>query len=311
MNMDPAPSPGTRPLHETRVSCATLSFREKWRALKRAQQAVPAYGDSGRFWGSREKINTVYAKADGRHDERTGARLAAMQVPAGARVLDIGAGPGTFAIPLAQNGCSVTAVEPSPVMRELLRTRMSQEKIGTITVIPKRWEDVGPDELGLPYDAVIASFSLTMTDMEAALAKMHASCKGTVHLFWFLTPPAWSVVNRDLWPALHGGSFPGQPTADWLWQILYEMGIYADIRPEPQVSLSRYADVEEAVDEFRQRLNCTTPAHEEIVRTYLHTALCRDGVGFTLGNGTRSAHICWNTVDNPTRGGSGTDTDRR
>jgi hypothetical protein len=136
-----------------------------------------------------------------------------------------------------------------------------------------------------------------MMDMGDALAKMHACCKGTVHLYWFLTSPAWAQVNQNLWPHIHGGSFPGEPTADWLWQILYEMGIYANIQPESYVSQSRYAKVDEAVGEFRQRLNCTTPAHDEIVRNYFHTILRNDGDGLILGNGTRNAHIWWNTKD--------------
>lgn len=276
---------------------AALSFRERWRQLKLAHCAIPNYGNSRQFWGNKKKVHSVYTKGDGKHDEKTQIRLAAMNIPDGSRVLDIGAGPGTYAIPLSKKGCNVTVVEPSPVMRELLETRMKKEKIKTITVIPRRWEDVEPAELGGPYDAVIASFSLTMMDMGEALAKMHAICRGTVHLFWFLTEPAWAQVNQDLWPHLHGGNFPGEPTADWLWQILYEMGIYANIQPEPKGIQSHYANVDEAVEEFRQRLNCTTPAHEEIVRNYFQTVLRKNGESFILGSRTRSAHIWWNTME--------------
>jgi len=297
MNSNPGISPESGPLQAAADNRAPPSFRERWRALKLAHCAVPNYGNSTQFWGNKKKIHTVYTKGDGNHDEKTNARLAAMNIPDGSRVLDIGAGPGTYAIPLTKRGCSVTVVEPSPVMRELLDTRLKKEKIKTITVIPKRWEDVEPAELCAQYDAVIASFSLTMMDMGEALAKMHASCRGTVHLFWFLTSPAWAKVNEDLWPYLHRGSFPGEPTADWLWQILYEMGIYANIQPEPQGIQSHYANVDEAVEEFRQRLNCTTPAHEEIVRNYFQTVLRKNGEGFILGSRTRSAHIWWSTID--------------
>ncbi|MFA4861537.1 class I SAM-dependent methyltransferase [Methanoregula sp.] len=278
-------------------STPALTFREKWRALKLAHCAIPNYGSSRQFWGSKKKIDSVYAKRDTGHEGITEARLAAMQIPDGSRVLDIGAGPGTYAIPLSKRGCNVTVVEPSPVMREMLEARIKKERIKNITVIPKRWEDVVPAELGAPFDAVIASFSLTMMDMEEALGRMHACSKGTVHLYWFLTSPTWAKVNADLWPLLHGGCFPGEPTADWLWQILYEMGIHAAIQPESQVSFSRYATVDEAVEEFRQRLNCTTPAHEETVRNYFHSVLRQDGDGFILGCGTRSAHIWWKTTD--------------
>lgn len=299
MNANPAdaPAPGNSPCAAAADISHPAFWRTRWRTLKLAHCAVPSYGSSRHFWGSKKKIHTVYSRGDGRHEDRTRARLAAMDIPDRSRVLDIGAGPGTYAVPLAERGCSVTAVEPSPVMRDLLRTRMKTEKVRNITVIPKRWEDVDPAGLGDPFDAVIASFSLTMMDMGEALAKMHACCRGTVHLYWFLTPPAWAKVNEDLWPLLHGGRFPGEPTADWLWQILYEMGICAGIRPEAETMVSRYRDMDEAMEEFRQRLNCTTPAQEEIVRNYFQTVLKQDGDGFVLGPGTRSAHIWWKTAD--------------
>jgi SAM-dependent methyltransferase len=288
---------GNFPHPATEAVDSPTFWRNRWRSLKLAHCAVPSYGSSRHFWGSRKKIQAVYTRGDGNHEEKTRERMNNMGIPAGSRVLDIGAGPGTYAVPLALQGCSVTAVEPSPVMRDLLKTRMKKEKVKNITIIPARWEDVELAALGETFDAVIASFSLTMMDMGGALAKMHACCRGTVHLFWFLTPPAWAKVNEDLWPYLHGGCFPGEPTADWLWQILYEMGICAGIRPEPYAMVSRYRNLDEAMEEFRLRLNCTTPTQEETVRNYFQTVLKQDGDGFVLGPGTRSAHIWWKTED--------------
>jgi len=228
-----------------------------------------------------------------KNQHQTEARLAAMAIPDGSRVLDIGAGPGTFAIPLASRGCAVTVVEPSSVMRETLAERIREENLSAITVIPKRWEDVSPGELGESFDVVIASYSLTMMDIAEAVAKMQECCRGTVHLFWFLTPPSWAKVNKDLWPLIHGGEFPGEPMADWLWQVLVEMGIYANLAVETKSSVTRFATFGEATSEFFQRLNCTSPAHEETVKNYLHSVLRRDGDGFTLGNETLGAHIWW------------------
>ncbi|MDD1703476.1 MAG: class I SAM-dependent methyltransferase [Methanoregula sp.] len=268
-------------------------WREQWRQLKLAHCAVPGYGNAKEFWADKKMIRTVYLKDHKKRRKSDAVCLEAMGIPGGSRVLDIGAGPGKYAVPLAGRGCGVTVVEPSPVMREALVENMRERGVTGITVIPKRWEDVTVEELGGPFDAVIASYSLTMMDMGKALAKMQACCRGTVHLFWFLTSPAWVQVNRDLWPLLHGGEFPGEPTADWLWQILCEMGIYANMTVEVKFPAPVYAGVDDAVQEFSRRLNCTTPAHEEIVRNYFQSILRQETRGLVLGDETLGAHLWW------------------
>lgn len=272
------------------------SWREQWRQLKLAHCAVPSYGNSKEFWSNKKHVQNVFMKGREKNRCQWEARLDTMDIPKNSRVLDIGAGPGTFAIPLALKGCRVTVVEPSPVMREALEERIMKENISNITVIPKRWEDVKPEELGeQPYDTVIASYSLTMMDIAEAIAKMQTVCRGTVHLFWFLTPPTWVTVNRDLWPLLHGGVFPGEPLADWLWQVLVEMGIYANLKVEPKSSPTFYPTLEDAASEYIQRLNCTTPEQEVTVKNYLHNVLRQEDNGFVLGDEVLGAHIWWTT----------------
>lgn len=269
------------------------SWRERWRQLKLAHCAIPAYGNNREFWESKKNVRTLYMKGREKNRDQTRTRLDAMAIPPGSRVLDIGAGPGTFAIPLALEGCFVTAVEPSSVMRETLGEQIERQGISTITLIPKRWEDVSPDETGEPYDAVIASYSLTMMDIALAIEKMEDCCRGTVHLFWFLTPPTWATVNRDLWPLIHGGEFPGEPTADWLWQVLVEMGIYASLDVEEKSACTRFASFDDAMEEYSRRLRCTTPAHADTLANYLHASLRQDTDGYTIGSRTLGAHIWW------------------
>ncbi len=268
-------------------------WQDRWRQLKLAHCAVPGYGTPGEFWSDRKNVQTVYMKGRERHREQTEHRLAAMQVSDGARVLDIGAGPGTYAIPLASRGCSVTVVEPSPIMREAMDEQLSRSPALDITVIPKRWEDVTIDEVGAPFNIVLASYSLTMVDIGSAVSKMRNCCEGWIHLFWFLTSPPWVRVNRDLWPLLHGGTYPGQPTADWLWQCLIEMGIYANLSVETKFPPPVFDSVEAAVSDYRVRLNCTTEAQVETVRNYFTQVLRRSDAGYVLDGETLGAHIWW------------------
>jgi len=270
-------------------------WRDLWQQKKRALFSTPGFESSGTYWNNHKNVTDLYVRSRARESwqGKREIQLKAMQIPSGSRVLDIGGGTGTHAIPLAAMGCDVTVVEPSAAMREELeRNRLSSGAIN-LKLIPSRWEDVSPGELGDPFDAVIASYSLSMMDIGEAIEKMQACCRGTVHFFWFLTPPAWARVSRDLWPRLHGREYPGEPLAGDLWQVLYEMGIYANLSTE-QKKATAYQTAGEAVHEYFQRLNCSTGAQEEILNAYFSRVLLPCSEGFVLGGASYSAHIWWN-----------------
>ena len=64
--------------------------------------------------------------------------LASLARP-GERLLDVGAGGGRFAIPLAAAFAGVAAVEPSPAMRETLAAAAAEQGRANITVHPHAW----------------------------------------------------------------------------------------------------------------------------------------------------------------------------
>ena len=63
-------------------------------------------------------------------------------VAPGETVLDIGAGGGRFAVPLAQKGCRVIAIEPSGAMRETLAAAAAEAGV-TVEVHDLRWPAAG------------------------------------------------------------------------------------------------------------------------------------------------------------------------
>ena len=131
-------------------------------------------------------------------------RLKAMQIPAGARVLDIGGGTRTLCDPLSRGRLQCygdrTFRSHGRVAQE---PRLFWCRIGHRHTVPMG--DVSLSELGDPFDAVIASYSLSMMDIGEALEKMQVCCRGTVHLFWFLSRLHGPGASRDLWPMIHGG----------------------------------------------------------------------------------------------------------
>jgi SAM-dependent methyltransferase len=97
---------------------------------------------------------TWYERANERRDYAAAVLGAAAPAFAGAgSVLDVGAGFGALALPLAARVERVTAVEPAPAMRAALRRRIRRAGLANVRVVAAAW-----DERALaPHDVVLCA----------------------------------------------------------------------------------------------------------------------------------------------------------
>lgn len=117
---------------------AEAAWAELVRANREQVQRLRERSEQADFW---EHVSPVFRADPRRTDDPV---LAVLQGLArrGERWLDVGAGGGRFALPLALQLKRVIAVEPSPSMRGVLREGMAEHGIGNIDVIEGRWEEV-------------------------------------------------------------------------------------------------------------------------------------------------------------------------
>ena len=88
-------------------------------------------------------------------------------------------------------------------MNSVLKDYVTSQKITNIFCVQKAWED--PDILDYlepPYHLVVASLSLGMPDIRAAIKKMEAVACGDISLYWHAGTPGWEKMPRALWPTL-------------------------------------------------------------------------------------------------------------
>ena len=273
--------------------CDSTYWQDLWKRQRLARLAVPRHVNPDSFWNDRKRLSEHFIQNLFSCRKEAENRITAMGIRDGARVLDIGAGTGTISVPLEAHGCDVVAVEPAEAMREALALYEKQQEVRHVTVIPKRWEDVELEDLGGPFDCIFASYSLMITEIGPAIRKMQAACTGQVHLFWFLTQPYSARLNRDLWPKIHGSEFPGEPTADCLWQVLLEMGIYANLLVDQSCEPAYFPTPDDAAKDFCNRLDCTTPQQERTVHEYCKTSLAKTERGYCVAGKALGGHIWW------------------
>ncbi|MCX6012436.1 MAG: methyltransferase domain-containing protein [Chloroflexi bacterium] len=135
-------------------------------------------------------------------------------------ILDIGAGAGTFAIPLAQSARLVTAVESSPEQISRLQERVNKENVLNITIVHKRWEGIDLTEIG-DHDLVLASYCFQMKDIKSALEKMYMAASKYLVLI--------HTAGHDLLKYLSGTGFETGPDYTYLFNILQQSGYRAYI----------------------------------------------------------------------------------
>jgi len=268
-----------------------IDWNQVWKDQKIRHLGVQNYQGSDEFWSDPRNIQRVYQRFPSR-SLRVKKQMEGIEIPEGGKVLDIGAGPGTLAIPMAKMGCQVTAVEPSAAMREVMMRCQERMKVRGIQVLAMQWEDVNPGDLE-EYDLVIASFSLSMVDIGAAIDKINRVSGGSVYLYWFLTPPVWADVLSVLWPRIHGVPFYFEPTADVLYQVLLQKNIYADFHPERNIHSHLYQNLGDAVDDYAARINCADERQRKIIRDYLRRKMAYVETGFSIRGESWNAKICW------------------
>ncbi|GMO52582.1 MAG: class I SAM-dependent methyltransferase [Termitinemataceae bacterium] len=211
----------------------------------------------------------------------------------GGRVLDIGAGPGNIAIPVAKIASHLTAVEPAHGMAEVLTEQIAIENIRNILLINKKWDDIDIDDLIPPYDLTFASFSLGMIDLQASIEKMMEVTLGTIIIFWHAGIQSWAQEAMEIWPLLHNEPFYPVPESNIIFNLLYSMGIYPDVKVLRHKRKVVYDTFEKALQTYAARYDAKEPEQICILEDYLQKKLYHNGKKRLLFNTNVSMRLSW------------------
>ncbi|MGI9118712.1 MAG: class I SAM-dependent methyltransferase [Acidimicrobiales bacterium] len=225
----------------------------RWRRLVRARLAEMEVLDpdgaalGASFWDSRARRFATQTAGTARTDPLL--RRVRRVARADSSLLDVGTGPGRFALALAPKVALVVAVDPSPVMLSLLRREARRAGIDNITTVEGRWEDVTTGQA----DVVLCSYVLPLIEDAAGfLAKLDASCRG--HGFVYLSAMASDAVTEPFWRHFHGTVRRPGPTYLDAVGVLGDLGITADVEVVEVLVRSRYASLAAAVRTYRDSL---------------------------------------------------------
>lgn len=186
-------------------------------------------------------------------------------------VLDIGSGPGTLAIPIAGKVRSVTAIDFSKGMLEVLEDLALAEKISNIKTIHCAWEDDWQARGIRPHDIAIASRAMGIFDLKGALKKIDAYATRYVFLSDSIGETPFDVAAF----AAVGRPFTAGPDYIYTINMLYSMGIHPNISVLTLDQEMTFSSMAEAVKSYSWMFNDITADETAALENYLRDQIVK------------------------------------
>ena len=213
-----------------------IDWAQRWQEIVADRASLAAGHTDPHYWDRRAKS---FARATAARADQF-IEVIEPYVSPRKTLVDVGAGAGRHAVPLADRLEWVTAVEPSEGMRAQIPAR------DNMTVIASVWEDAEVARA----DLVICSHVLYgVADPVGFISKMNRTARERVFVMMRETelPHAGAELRRRLL----GDAGPRMPRFSDLFNLLVQMGTAPDVHFLTYPIMHRYADMEEALMDAR------------------------------------------------------------
>ena len=245
----------------------SIDWERQWRSLVAGRAAAAGGHSDPGYWDRRAPTfaRSTQARSDAFLD------VLAPYISPLKTLIDVGAGSGRHAVPLAERLEWVTAVEPSEGMRAQIPHR------DNMTVVASTWQDAAV----APAELLICSHVLYgVEDPVSFITKMETAARERIFIMLRESPMAHlGALVRDRML----GEGPRLPRFSDLFMLLIQMGIAPDVKftsyPNPQ----RYADMAEALADCQAMIGDRWD--EERGRPIVQGLLERDGDEFVFNGG--------------------------
>ena len=211
-------------------------------ALRRPEDPAPQ-----RFWERRAQRFARFSRELDPDDPFL--RFVQERAQTGDTLLDVGAGTGRFALPLAYQVRRVVAVDASPAMLAELTGAAEAAGINNLTAIVARWEDaeVAPAEL-----VICAHVVYPIREIGPFVGKLdvHVRRDG----FIYMRVGQVDDWVAEAWQQVHGSTRLPHPDFRLLERVLQTQHIPATMELVSFTNRVTYADAGEAHDDLAERL---------------------------------------------------------
>ena len=233
------------------------------------------------FWAEKlkNKVNKDWDKAAPGFFKRTSkddyndALFSKLIIDKNDSVLDVGCGEGSITVPLAKQAKKVIGVDSSPKMLEYLQKRADANNVNNIESILKPIEEITYSEIG-DIDVVVCSRSLNgIIPIEEVIQELNKIANKYVFITIF--GPENKKIEKDFDRQI-GIENENFPDYNYFFNILFNMGIYANIERLELNNYREYDSIEDAMDNGKFRLDLYSDEEKILLKEYLKRILSYD-----------------------------------
>ena len=164
-------------------------------------------------------------------------------------LIDVGAGGGRLALPIALHCKHVTAVEPSESMGKVLTGGARDHHIENISLVRSRWEEAEVDNA----DQILAVHVIyTVQDIDRFVRKLQSHARVQAMVVIYGTAPQSQMY--PLWEMVHGRPRLALPSAPEFKEVLRELHIDSQEEALPAQPPRGFDSPDQALEQISLRL---------------------------------------------------------
>ena len=213
-------------------------------------------------------------------------------------VLDVGGGPGRYALPLATRAKHVTVVEPSADSVEMLRTRAAEIGLTNLTVIQSPWGEADAPSA----DVALCSLVLHhVSDAAPFVAKLQEHATDRVVVVEMMETPG--ALEIPFYERVHGSAPTPLPGLPDVLRLLWAMDIHPDVAMLTAETAVLDTDRDAAMEQLRRRLGVSEGTEaDDRLRAAADELLEDTPVGYRIKGVSpmRTAMVTWTPARNGT-----------
>lgn len=158
-------------------------------------------------------------------------------------VLDIGCGPGTYALPLSRRVSQVIALDSAEEMLGQMMSDVKRDGIKNITPVCSTWEAY---QINQKFDLVLASLSPAVRNAKTLFKMNRASRRYSCLITFSKKIDFWRKIRNDLWQEIMGRTF-----RSYSFDIFYPFNLLYTKGMKPSIDYVKdYFSYEEPVEPY-------------------------------------------------------------